>query len=346
MAGAGSSGGCELRIRGARVIDGTGAAAFVADVAIADGVVTGVGPLGGEGGAERTIDARGRVLAPGFIDVHTHDDRALLSEPGMMAKASQGVTTVVVGNCGVSLAPFPGGEKGGALEPVPPLNLVGDYGGGGMLLAFGMVAALLAAARTGEGQVVDAAMVDGAALLMTPIYELFAAGFWRDERSANLLDGGAPFYDVYETADGEYMAVGALEPQFYAELLQRLGLAEADLPAQLDVSGWPTARERLAAVFRSKTRREWEQVFAESDACVAPVLGLAEAPEHPHNQARQTFIEVGGVRQPGTAPRFSRADRGVPTPAAEPGSHTEVILGELGYEPERISDLRAQGVVA
>lgn len=233
----------------------------------------------------------------------------------------------------------------GRERPVPPLNLVGDYGGGGMLLAFGMVAALLAAARTGDGQVVDAAMVDGSALLMTPIYELFAAGFWRDARGSNLLDGGAPFYDTYQTADGEYVAVGALEPQFYDELVRGLGLAEAELPPQLDVAGWPVLRERFAEAFRSRTRAEWEERFAGTDACVAPVLGLSEAPEHPHNRARETFVEVGGVRQPGAAPRFSRTPRRLPPPAPEPGSHTDEILGELGYEPGRIAELRAQGVL-
>ncbi len=234
----------------------------------------------------------------------------------------------------------------GRERPVPPLNLVGDYGGGGMLLAFGMVAALLEVSRTGRGRVVDAAMVDGASLLMTPIYELFGLGFWRDARGANLLDGGAPFYDTYETADGGYVAVGALEPQFYAELLDGLGLAAEELPAQYDVAGWPTLRRRFAEVFRSRTRDEWESVFSGTDACVAPVLSLAEAPKHPHLRARGTFVEVGGVLQPGPAPRFSGDDGRAPRPGPEPGADTDDLLTELGWDREGIEDLRARGVVS
>jgi alpha-methylacyl-CoA racemase len=198
----------------------------------------------------------------------------------------------------------PIGQAGG--PPVPPLNLLGDFGGGGMLLALGVVAALLEAGRSGTGQVVDAAMVDGAALLTTQFHELLAAGLWREERGANLLDGGAPFYGVYETADGRHLAVGALEPQFWAELLRRLGLDAGDLPAQLDRDGWPLLRARLAALFRTRTRDEWSELLAGTDACVTPVLGLAEAPAHPHNRARGTFVDVGGVVQPAPAPRFSR----------------------------------------
>ncbi len=234
----------------------------------------------------------------------------------------------------------------GRERPVPPLNLVGDYGGGGMLLAFGMVAALLEVSRTGRGRVVDAAMVDGASLLMTPIYELFGLGFWRDARGANLLDGGAPFYDTYETADGGYVAVGALEPQFYAELLDGLGLAAEELPAQYDVAGWPTLSRRFAEVFRSRTRDEWESVFSGTDACVAPVLSLAEAPKHPHLRARGTFVEVGGVLQPGPAPRFSGDDGRAPRPGPEPGADTDDLLTELGWDREGIEDLRARGVVS
>ncbi len=232
----------------------------------------------------------------------------------------------------------------GGDRPVPPLNLVGDYGGGGMLLAFGMVAALLEATRTGRGQVVDAAVVDGAALLMTPIYELFGLGMWQDVRGVNLLDGGAPFYDTYECADGRYVAVGALEPQFYAELLEGLGLADDELPPQYDPTGWPTLRERFSEVFRTRTRDEWEAVFAGTDACVAPVLGLAEAPDHPHLRSRETFLEVGGVRQPGPAPRF--AERSRPSPGSEPGADTVALLTELGRSEDEIEDLRARGIVS
>src|SRR5215211_743357 len=207
--------------------------------------------------------------------------------------------------------------------PVPPLNLLGDFGGGGMLLALGVVAALLEAARSGRGQVVDAAMVDGAALLTTQLHELLAAGLWTDRRGANLLDGGAPFYGVYETADGRHLAVGALEPQFWAELLERLGLDAAELPAQLDRNGWPELRERLAALFRTRPRDEWCELLAGTDACVAPVLGLGEAPAHRHNRARGTFVDVGGVVQPAPAPRFSRTPPGPPQPPARAGEHTD-----------------------
>jgi alpha-methylacyl-CoA racemase len=237
----------------------------------------------------------------------------------------------------------PIGEAGG--PPVPPLNLVGDFGGGGMLLALGVVAALLEAARSGRGQVVDAAMVDGAALLTTQFHELLAAGLWREERGANLLDGGAPFYAVYETADGRHLAVGALEPQFWAELVERLGLDPAGLPAQLDRDGWPALRERLAALFRTRTRDEWCELLAGTDACVAPVLGLAEAPAHPHNRSRGTFVEVGGVVQPAPAPRFSRTPPDPPRPPARPGGHTDQALADWGVAPDEVARLRAAGAI-
>jgi alpha-methylacyl-CoA racemase len=237
----------------------------------------------------------------------------------------------------------PVGPAGG--PPVPPLNLVGDFGGGGMLLALGVVAALLERGRSGAGQVVDAAMVDGAALLTTQFHELLAAGLWREQRGGNLLDGGAPFYAVYETADGRHLAVGALEPQFYAELLRRLGLDGGDLPDQLDRDGWPLLRERLAALFRTRTLEEWCDLLAGTDACVAPVLGLGEAPAHPHNRARGTFVDVGGVVQPAPAPRFSRTPCDPPTPAARPGEHTDQALTDWGVPPEKVARLRATGAI-
>jgi alpha-methylacyl-CoA racemase len=237
----------------------------------------------------------------------------------------------------------PIGQAGG--PPVPPLNLVGDFGGGGMLLALGVVAALLETGRSGAGQVVDAAMVDGAALLTTQFHELLAAGLWREERGANLLDGGAPFYGVYQTADGRHLAVGALEPQFYAELLRRLGLDAGDLPAQLDRDGWPLLRERLAALFRTRTREEWCELLAGTDACVAPVLGFGEAPAHPHNRARGTFVDVGGVVQPAPAPRFSRTPCDPPSPAARPGEHTDQALTDWGIPPDQVTRLRATGAI-
>jgi alpha-methylacyl-CoA racemase len=237
----------------------------------------------------------------------------------------------------------PVGPGGG--PPVPPLNLLGDFGGGGMLLALGVVAALLEAGRSGHGQVVDAAMVDGAALLTTQLHELLAAGRWSDRRGANLLDGAAPFYSVYETADGRHLAVGALEPRFYAELLDRVGLAGEDLPAQHDRSGWPALRERLAAVFRTRTRDQWCQLLEGTDACVAPVLSLLEAPTHPHNQARATFIEVAGVPQPAPAPRFSRTPCATPGPPAAPGEHDDQVLAAWGLAPDRVAHLRSSGAV-
>jgi alpha-methylacyl-CoA racemase len=200
----------------------------------------------------------------------------------------------------------------GALEPVgragerpiPALNLVGDFGGGGMLLAFGMLAAIISARQTGAGQVVDAAMVDGAASLMTMTYTLRASGIWNDVRGTNLLDTGAHFYEVYETSDDGFIAVGAIEPQFYAELVRRMGLENVDLSAQMDREKWPAMKERFAEVFATKTRKEWEAIFEGSDACAAPVLSPAEAPSHPHMQFRGTFTEVAGVVQPAPSPRF------------------------------------------
>jgi alpha-methylacyl-CoA racemase len=228
-------------------------------------------------------------------------------------------------------------------RPVPPLNLVGDFGGGGMLLAVGVLAALVERAGSGRGQVVDAAMVDGSALLTTFVYGMRAAGMWRDERGTNLLDGGAPFYDTYETADGRHVAVGALEPQFYAELLNRLGLDGEDLPPQMDVAGWPVLRARFAEVFKKRTRDEWAAEFEGTDACVAAVLTPGEAPGHRHNAARGTFADVGGVVQPAPAPRFSRTPSAVPRPPVAPGSHTEEVLVAAGFTPGEIATLRGRG---
>jgi alpha-methylacyl-CoA racemase len=244
---------------------------------------------------------------------------------------------------GVSGALAPIGRAG--QRPVPPLNLVADFGGGGMLLAVGILAALLERERSGLGQVVDAAMVDGSALLTSFLHGMRAAGAWQDERGTNLLDGGAPFYDTYESADGRYVAVGALEPKFYAALLAGLGLAGDDsLPGQYDRAGWPVLRARLAGAFRGRTQAEWGEAFAGTDACVAPVLGPAEAPAHPHNAARGAFIEVGGVVQPAPAPRFGRTAAGLPQPPPRPGADTDAVLAGLGYAAAQITDLRARGV--
>ena len=215
----------------------------------------------------------------------------------------------------------------GALEPLgragdrpyAPLNLLGDFAGGGMLLAVGVLAALLERERSGAGQVVDAAMVDGSALLTTFLHGMLEAGAWSAPRGHNLLDGGAPFYDTYRTADGGFMAVGALEPPFYAELLAGLGLTEdPDLPAQGDRTGWETLRRRFAERFAQRTRDEWTTVFSELDACVAPVLSPLEAHGHPQNRVRGTFVDVGGVRQPAPAPRFGRTPAAAPAPAPDP----------------------------
>jgi alpha-methylacyl-CoA racemase len=230
-------------------------------------------------------------------------------------------------------------------RPVPPLNLIGDFGGGGMLLALGVLAALIERDRSGRGQVVDAAMVDGSALLTSFLYGLRAAGRWQDARGVNLLDGGAPFYDTYETAGGGYVAVGALEPKFYAELLVGLGLAGAGLPAQYDQSGWPLLRERFAAAFSQRSRDEWAAAFAGSDACVAPVLGPAEAPGHPYNAARGVFADIGGLVQPAPAPRFGRSTVSPPQPPPRPGAHTDEVLTGLGRTAEQIAALRARGTV-
>jgi alpha-methylacyl-CoA racemase len=193
--------------------------------------------------------------------------------------------------------------------------------------------------------VVDAAMVDGAALLTTQLHELLAAGLWTDRRGANLLDGAAPFYTVYETADGRHLAVGALEPQFWAELLERVGLATEDLPGQHDRAGWPLLRERLTAVFRTRTREEWCRLLEGTDACVAPVLSLLEAPAHPHNRARATFVDVGGSLQPAPAPRFSRTPCATPEPPPAPGEDDARALAAWGLDPEKLARLRAAGVI-
>ncbi len=241
-----------------------------------------------------------------------------------------------------ALAPV--GRRG--QRPVPPLNVVGDFGGGGMLLALGMVAALLETTRSGEGQVVDAAMVDGSAYLMMMMYELLGRGRWTEEREANPNDGGAHFYDVYETADQQYVSIAAMEPQFYAELLERTGLGDEDLPDQWDRSQWPAAKERFAAAFRQRTRQEWCEILEGTDVCFAPVLTMSEAPHHPHNVHRRTFVKVDGVLSPAPAPRFSRTTAPVPGPAARPGSDTDVVLQECGLSADRIGALRQAGAVA
>ncbi len=230
--------------------------------------------------------------------------------------------------------------------PPPPLNLIGDFGGGGLLLAYGILAGLLERARSGKGQVVDAAMVDGAAALMAIIFGAHTSGWWRDERASNMLDGGAHFYDCYETKDGKYVSIGSIEPQFYAQLLELTGLKGEPLPHQMDRSAWPKLKERLAAIFKTRTRDEWCEVMEGTDVCFAPVLSLAEAPEHPHMKARGTFVEVEGVRQPGPAPRFSRTPGVIERPPAHAGEHTDEALTDWGFPSDDVAALRKSGAIA
>ncbi len=231
--------------------------------------------------------------------------------------------------------------------PVPPLNLVGDFGGGGMLLAYGVVCGLVAAKTSGVGQVVDAAMVDGAAVLMAMFSGMFASGVFSDDRGTNLLDTGSHFYDVYETSDGQYISLGSIEPQFYAELLRLSGLGEqADLPHQLDKTQWPAMKERVAALIKGKTRDEWCQIMDGSDVCFAPVLTYREAAQHPHNVARKTFVEVAGLTQPAPAPRFSATEATIAGPPAWPGQHTDEVLASFGFSGDAIAALRSAGAVA
>jgi alpha-methylacyl-CoA racemase len=230
--------------------------------------------------------------------------------------------------------------------PTPPLNLVGDFGGGGLLLAYGIACALVEAARSGAGQVVDAAMVDGTAMLMAPFYAARQVGFWSDERGTNALDTGSPYYDTYVCADGGYVAVGAIEPQFYAELLAGLDLDPAEVPDREDPMGREALRALFAARFATRSRDEWAAEFEGRDACVAPVLGLGEAPAHPHNVARGTFVDVDGVCHPAPAPRFDRTPGAIAGPSCWPGSHTDEILTNAGYSADEVSVLRASGAVA
>ena len=229
--------------------------------------------------------------------------------------------------------------------PVPPLNMVGDFGGGGMLLAFGVVCGILEAARSGTGQVIDAAMVDGSAVLMSMFWAFSAMGVHDpDSRGTNLLDTGAHFYDVYRCADDAYISIGSIEPQFYAELLRLLDLTDdPDFATQMDRAAWPALKERLGEIFASRTRAEWCELLEHTDVCFAPVLTMAEAAEHPHNQARGTFTEVAGLVQPAPAPRFSRTEPEVASPPAHPGQHTREALLDWGVPAERVESLLESG---
>ena len=233
-------------------------------------------------------------------------------------------------------------------RPVPPMNLLGDFGGGGMMLALGIVSALYAVHAGAAGQVVDAAIVDGVSVLATQIHALRRFGMWQDPRGVNLLDGGAPFYDTYECADGRHLAVGALEPQFYDELVRLTGfpLPGDEAPDRTDPANWPALREAWARLFRTRTRDEWTELLGTSDACVAPVLDWREAPEHPHLAARSVFVEHDGVTQPAPAPRFSGTPTSVRRPPPQPGQHTDEVLAEAGFDADRIAALRAAGAIA
>ena len=237
------------------------------------------------------------------------------------------------------------GRAGG--KPTPPINMVGDFGGGGMMLAFGMVAALLNVARGGQGQVIDAAMTDGTAVLMSMMHGMKAMGVWSEDLGANMLDTGAHFYDTYETADGKFVSIGSIEPQFYAELRRIAGLEDdKDFDAQHDRAQWGALKDKLAALFKSKTRDEWDALMEHTDVCYAPVLTMSEAARHPHNIARGTFVEVGGDVQPAPAPRYSATATAAPEPAPMPGDDSDAILAALGMDDNEIAALREAGTVA
>jgi len=232
-------------------------------------------------------------------------------------------------------------------KPTPPINLVGDFGGGGLLLAFGMVSAILHASRTGQGQVIDCSIVDGTSLLMSMVWALRAEGRWGPSRGTNLLDTGAHFYETYATADGGFISLGSIEPQFYARLRELLGLeADPEFDRQMDASRWPLLKRRLAELFIRRTRDEWCALLEHQDVCFAPVLSMNEAQAHPHNQQRGVFIEVQGVTQPAPAPRFSVTAAKTPTMPGTAGSDGDELLQSIGYDKERIADLRRSGVIA
>ena len=232
---------------------------------------------------------------------------------------------------------------GGKDKPVPPLNLVGDFGGGALYMAMGALAAYIEAQKSGKGQVVDCSMVEGAASLMTAVYGMLADGRYVEEREANRLDGGCHHYNVYETSDGEHICIGSNEPQFYAEMLKTVGLEQADLPEQTDRNYWPEMTERLAAIFKTKTREEWTELMEQKEICYAPVLRPSEAIKHHHNVARNTFIEVDGYPQPGPAPKFSRTESKTEMGSAFAGQHTEEALADWGFTADEVSALTASG---
>lgn len=230
-------------------------------------------------------------------------------------------------------------------NPIPPLNLVGDQGGGGMFLAFGVLCALFEARDSGQGQVVDVAIVDGVAALMGYYYGAWAAGEWIDQREMNYLDGGSHFYSTYETADGKWICIGAIEPKFYTLLLELIGAEDSEFENQMDTSKWPLFKTKIAKIFKSKTRDEWCEIMEGTDVCFAPVLSIEETMKHPHNISRGTFIEMDGIKQPVPVPRFSRTQPQIQGPASEPGENTESILHELGYDTKQIKFFRELKVI-
>ena len=234
------------------------------------------------------------------------------------------------------------GREGG--KPIPPVNLVGDFGGGGMLLALGICAALVETAKSEKGQIIDAAMTDGSALLSTMMHSFKAMGIWGD-RGTNLLDTGAPFYDVFECADGEFISLGSIEPQFYSELLRITEIDQSENPKQMDRTKWAEMKSKIGDAIKGKTRSEWEELMEGTDVCFAPVLSMDEAYAHPHNKERNTFIEIGGVMQPAPAPRFSRTPASVSSPPPHAGQHTEEVLAGLGLTKDEILMLREQNII-
>jgi len=229
--------------------------------------------------------------------------------------------------------------------PAPPLNLVGDFGGGAMYLLSGILAALVERSASGTGQVIDAAMTDGTASLLSPFYGLLAMNTWTTDRESNKLDGGAHYYGSYECSDDKYISIGSIEPQFYALLLEKAGLDDPAFLEQNDKAGWPALKQKLIVVFKTKTRQQWCDLMEGTDICFAPVLDLAEAPNHPHNKARETFVEVEGIVQPAPAPRFSRTKSAIQSPAALVGEHSEAILSDWGFSPTEIENLRVKSAI-
>jgi alpha-methylacyl-CoA racemase len=230
-------------------------------------------------------------------------------------------------------------------KPVPPLNLVGDFGGGALYLAFGLMAGIISARETGKGQVIDCAMSDGAASLMAMFYGFKGAGIWQEKRRANLLDGGAHFYDTYQCADGKWISIGSIEPQFYALLLEKTGITDPQFQQQMDRGVWDELRGKLGEVIKTRTQAEWCEIMDATDVCFAPVLTLDEAPNHPHNAERQTFVTVEGVVQPAPAPRFSATPGAIQGPPPRIGGHNEEALADWGFSGEAIAALKEKGAL-